>query len=225
MAGNAIILGDRSDIAKGLRAMLEADGWKVIGWHRGNSVPALRWDLLLIAMGSVAPVGHWWNVDEIKLVSCLDSNLIMPLTYLTRLWGIRNPGASICWLAGSNPNSIMDGYAAYNISKMAVLKAVEQLDHESPDAKFFALGPGTVVTKIHKPTIESGWHNPKLKAVIDSGKGGTPIAKIYQCMMWCVSMPKEVIGGRNVCVSDDWGDWLEKELERDEHMYKLRRAE
>ena len=37
MSKTVIILGDRSDIAKGLAPFLEADGWTVPGWHLGES--------------------------------------------------------------------------------------------------------------------------------------------------------------------------------------------
>ncbi len=228
---NAIILGDRSDIASGLRPMLEADSWKVLGWHRGNSLPALSWDLLLIAVGAVAPVGHWWDIDESALITCIDSNLITPLTYLRRLWPNHNPGAYVCWLAGSNPNTIMTGYSAYNISKMAVLKAVEQLDYETTDCTFFALGPGTQFTKIHKATIEAVWPNPKLKKMLDTYKEGdfeANTARIYDCLKWCMKQPKEIIGGRNICVSDHWEEApeeLARELEADRNVYKLRRKD
>lgn len=121
-------------------------------------------------------------------------------------------------MAGSNPNMIMDGYSAYNVGKMGLLKAVEQLDHETPDAKFFALAPGIVLTKIHKPS--EGWNNPKLKDA-----KSTPIAKIYQCLQWCIAQPKNAVGGRNICVSDDWGDWMAEELIKDTNWLKLRRNE
>lgn len=226
-----IILGDRSDIASALRPMLEEDGWKVIGWHRGNSIPALHWDLMLIAVGAVAPVGHWWELDEPQLITCIDSNLILPLTYLRRMWHQHNPGAYVCWLAGSNPNTIMDGYSAYNISKMAVLKAVEQLDHESPDCTFFALGPGTILTKIHDATIDAQWPNPKLDMAMLNVLERSPskaVPRVYECIKWCLKQPKSVIGGRNICVSDPWDaspEALAAELDKDQDAYKLRRKD
>jgi len=114
----------------------------------------------------------------------------------------------------------MAGYSPYNAGKMALLKVCEQLDFETPDAKFFALGPGYVPTKIHKATLDAGWKNER----IERG-GGTSFEKIYDCLKWCISQPKEVIGGRNICVSDNYGPELTAKLSLHPSMYKLRRME
>tara|TARA_R110000868_G_scaffold342560_1_gene603420 strand:+ start:757 stop:1452 length:696 start_codon:yes stop_codon:yes gene_type:complete len=227
MMKNAIILGSDSDIAKGLRPLLFADGWKLYDWSRNSmSLHALPyWDLVIIAVGRVAPVGWWWDQSNDDWEYTVESNLLLPIRLLRTIWDKRKYGASICWLAGSNPNMIMDGYSAYNVSKMAVLKAVEQLDHESQNCKFFALGPGTVLTKIHDAS--EGWDNPKLDAARREGRS-TPIARIYDCMKWAIAQPKEVIGGRNICVSDSWNKEphdLPAWLARNQNLYKLRREE
>ena len=127
---------------------------------------------------------------------------------------------------------IMDGYSAYNTSKIALLKFVEQADHETKDAKFFALGPGTIVTKIHKATLDAKWPNPKLeRAMLDTTVSGPvlkamKIQKVYDCLKWCISQTKEVVGGRNICVSDRWErEGTFKDRLRDPDMFKLRRYE
>ena len=233
---NCIILGDRSDIAQGLRPLLEQDGWNIRGIGRSLShllSSIQNWDLLLCCMGKVSPVGLWnmlnWHSEEIDIT--VQSNLLVPIDRIAAIWNKHNPGASICFLAGSNPNMIMPGYFAYNVSKMALLKAVEQMDAETPDAKFFALGPGTIITKIHKATLDAGWDNPKLKAALDRGEDKpeivqAKIARVYECLKWCIAQPKEVIGGRNICVSDPWDQgWLERWLKANPDLYKLRRMQ
>lgn len=225
---NAIILGGHSDIAKHLKPMLEADGWFVQTWARGElqSMQQFReWDLVIVAMGRIVPIGLWHDNDMFEVAETIKSNLSLPLDFLRRLWPKHRPGASVCWFAGSNPQMIMDGYSAYNISKMAVLKAVEQLDHETPDAKFFALGPGIVNTKIHRGTLNAKWPNEKLAAAITENRF-TPIERIYDCLKWCIAQPKEIIGGRNICASDKWDEgWLAVHLRNDPRMFKLRRVE
>jgi NAD(P)-dependent dehydrogenase (short-subunit alcohol dehydrogenase family) len=203
--------------------LLEPD-YQVIGWGRRDSVPGCDWDLVICCLGSVAPVGLWHDLDETQFLLNLESNLITPIRLLQRIWKNRRLGATVCMLAGSNPQMIMDGYAAYNIGKMALLKAVEQLDQESPDAKFFALGPGTVLTKIHQPTLDVKWDNPKLDKAMSMPKFGLP-QQVYQCLMWAIDQPKEVIGGRNICASDQFGPGLAQQLKDDPWMFKLRRIE
>ena len=219
-----IILGDRSDIAVSLSQFLRADGWQVEGWHRGQKLPQERWDFLLCAIGRVAPVGPWYASDSGERWMNADANLLEPIRLLAHLWNHRNPGAYVCMMAGSNPQKIMDGYLPYNMSKMALLKAVEQIDHEAQDTTVFALGPGVTDTKIHNATREAGWPNPRLERAAKDGSF-TPMTKIYSCLTWCISQPKEVIGGRNVCVSDPTGPGLAVRLRNNPDLFKLRRVE
>ncbi len=217
---NAVILGSQSDIAGALSVFLQRDGWTVDGWRRGSSVPIGPWDLLICALGTVAPVGNWQTIDPAEWKKSIDSNLDLPLELLREIWPFRRDNASVCFLAGSNPQKIMPGYSAYNAGKMALLKVVEQLDAETPDAKFFALAPGYIPTKIHKPTLDANWPNERI-----AKGGGTAIAKVYECLRWAMEQPKEVIGGRNICVSDPYGPELAGRLACNASLYKLRRVE
>ena len=215
------ILGGDSDIAKGLMPLLT--DYKVSTWARDQELPYVRWDLIIVAIGKVAPVGLWESQGNERWDECIRSNLLLPAKLLRRLWHLRNPDAKVCWLAGSNPNAIMPGYSAYNTSKMAVLKLVEQIDAESPDVTLFALGPGITDTKIHNATKEEAWPNPRLdRAMID--KSWTKIEDIYACLKWCIDQTKEVVGGRNICVSDGV-DFLAVELANKPSLFKLRRDE
>jgi NAD(P)-dependent dehydrogenase (short-subunit alcohol dehydrogenase family) len=145
---------------------------------------------------------------------------MLPVELLRKMWPAREQDAAVCFMAGSNPNKVMDGYSPYNASKMALNKCCEQLDHESPDTKFFTLGPGYVATKIHHATRDAGWPNERI------ARGNpTPLDRIYDCLQWCLAQPKEVIGGRNICVTDPWGADLASSLRADSSLFKLRRVE
>lgn len=223
MKQTCIILGSNSDIAKGLEPLLAKD-YRILKWSRGKSLPLEDWDLVVCCIGSVAPVGLWHSVDEVQWLHSIESNLITPFRLLQKLWPTHNPGASVCFMAGSNPQMIMDGYSSYLCGKMSLLKAAEQLDHETPDAKFFCLGPGTILTKIHRAS--SGWHNPKLDAALSAPPDMLQqFARVHACMMWAISQEKDVIGGRNLCVSDPWGPDLAETLRADPNLFKLRRME
>ena len=225
MSKTAIIIGANSDIAKGIMPMLERDGYELVKWDRSDrSVVCGDWDLFVSFIGAVKPVGLWHSLKHYDLLWGLNNNAARSFQLLHVVWPAHKPNASVCFFAGSNPQMIMPGYSAYNVGKMALLKLVEQLDFETPDAKFFALGPGIVQTKIHKAS--EGWDNPKLKAAIESGKS-TPMEAIYDALMWCVAQDKEVVGGRNICVSDLQGDRdaLAQRLRGDDWLFKLRRVE
>ena len=226
------ILGDRSAIAQGLIPFLQNDGYHVSGWNRDIPEKYLRryssgWDLLICAIGSVAPVGHWSKVSKDAWEDSVHTNCILPFKLLHDCWHSARPNASVCFLAGANPNRAGVNYSAYYTGKMALLKMIENIDAETPEAKFFALAPGIVFTKIHQPTYDSGIVNQGLE---DRRKvGGTPIQKIYDCLKWCVEQPKNVVGGRNICTSDDWDKSTPRDLptwlRTDNSMFKLRRVE
>ena len=57
LRGSCVILGSKSDIAKGLKPYLENDAWDVYEWHREVYQPVFpRWDLCIVALGKVAQV-------------------------------------------------------------------------------------------------------------------------------------------------------------------------
>jgi len=152
--------------------------------------------------------------------SGVESNLLRPIELLQQLWNRHNSNASVCFLAGPNPNKVMHNYVPYATSKMALLKAVEHMDAETSDAKLFSLGPGYVPTKIHKSARLAGLGDDfELRGL------GTSPERIYSCLKWCIQQPKEVIGGRNICVSDPWGPELAERLKANQDLYKLRRVE
>jgi len=219
-----LILGDKSDIAKGISSLMSKDGWAIQGWNRDTPDNHFRyfdqWDVLLVCVGRVSPVGMWQDQSITQVVDCLYSNLILPLQLVQRAWGRRGESPSVCFMAGSNPQKIMSGYTAYNVGKMGLLKLCEQLDFETPEAKFFALGPGYVQTKIHRATLDAGWKNERIQR-----GGSTPIETIYDCLKWCLKQPKEVVGGRNICASDPYGDELAQRLSSDPSLFKLRRVQ
>lgn len=216
----ALIIGSKSDIAGDIQIRLMEDGWAVRGWHRDSRrIPEFKWNLCLIALGRVAPVGNWWELNDKEFDDCIESNALAPIRLLRSVWYLREQPTTVCFFAGSNPQKPMSGYSAYNLGKMGLLKLCEQLDLESHDAKFVALAPGYIPTKIHKPTIERGWKNER----IERG-GGTPLVKVYETLKWIISQPKEVVGGRNICVSDLRPD-LDKRLKENPSMFKLRRVE
>lgn len=220
----AIIIGSKSDIAQSIKPMLEKDGYEVKGWSRNKSIgiESAGWDLLIITVGTVSPVGLWHDVSSFEWEECIYSNLTLPFKMLKLLWEYRNPNSTVIWFAGSNPQKIMDGYSAYNTSKMAVLKLIEQLDHETPDCKFIAFGPGYAKTKIHEATLKANWPNER----IARGDDGNSMEAIYDAMMWCVKATKKMVGGRNIAVSDILNAPEDRGLGYwPDDRYKLRRME
>jgi NAD(P)-dependent dehydrogenase (short-subunit alcohol dehydrogenase family) len=230
MAMELLAVGARSDIAKGVLPLLESGGYRIHDWDRTLSQEAFasvipKWDVFISFVGTVAPVALWHDCNLAEWEKGVESNLLIPFRLLHKVWGKHNPNATVIFMAGSNPNMIMPGYSSYNTGKMALNKLVEQLDAETPDAKFVALGPGIVLTKIHEPSMT--WENPKLKVALET-KQSTAMEDIAASIFWLIDEPKNVVGGRNICVSDLVSrdrQRLTDHLYEWEHMFKLRRSE
>lgn len=250
MPRHAVILGIGSDIGRGLSARLSMDGWKVTGLHHDEQIaPTLvLWDLLVCCYGMLDPIGTFWNTDVDEWEWNVQANVLLPLRHVRALYPSRMPGASVCFFAGAGAGGSAPSYSAYAASKIMLTKMVELLDEETPDLKFFILGPGLVRTKIHQQTLravgraaniervralmgscpnwpgcgcgtQSGSHSCEWKPVET-----TSYDDIYGCLMACVAAPKEAVGGRNVCVHlDDWRKL--DELAGDSSRFKLRRRE
>ena len=116
---------------------------------------------------------------------------------------------------------------------MMLFKMTELLDDETPEAKFFILGPGMVRTKIQRQSVLAGptraANYDRVMQFMEAGDTlhgeGTPHQRIYDCLKWCLAQPKEVIGGRNIYVPS--GEWenpqMPELLKADKGMFKLRR--
>lgn len=191
------------------------------------------WELLVIAAGTEEPIGTFWECDAEEWDRGIDINALAPLRLVRGLYPVRSQAskASVAFFAGAGTNSAAPAYSAYCVSKILLIKMCELLNAESSDTSFFIVGPGMVRTKIHEQTLSaperSGSNYEKVVDFLESRNPGTNHDDIYACVQWCMSVGKEVVGGRNISlVHDAWkkdGLELAKWLEQDPNRYKLRR--
>lgn len=232
---SVMILGSNSDIARGLEAQFAADGWEVQKWYRTRAWPAQYakpWDLCVCAIGTLSPIGKFFDTEEHAWRNNFESNALLPLTLIRNIWALRNPGASVCFFSGAGVSRGAQTYSAYAASKIMLYKMTELLDDEYEDTKFFILGPGMVKTKIQDQTLAVGKRAANYERVYQFINGsdpmhgtGTPMDKIYRMLMWARAQPKEVVGGRNLYVPTDVpGEELALKLWQDKNRYKLRRS-
>ena len=250
MLRHAVILGIGSDIGRELAVRLVEEGWHVTGFHHDDEVsPTLvLWDLVVCCYGTLEPIGTFWETPVAEWEEGVRANALLPLRHVRALYESRRPGASVCFFSGAGTGGTAPSYSAYAASKVMLVKMTELLDDESPDLKFFVLGPGIVRTKIHQQTLRAGERAGNIERVRalmascphwpDCGCGTpngphictqlpektTTYDDIYECLMACVAGPKASVGGRNICVHlDDWSRL--GELAGDTDRFRLRRAE
>lgn len=206
---HAIILGVRSDIGREISQRLKADGWRITSYHHIDKLEPTRvdrWDLIVCCYGTLEPIGPFWGTTNADWERAFDANLFLPMRQIRAFYPSRQPGASVCFFSGAGTNGLAPTYSAYAASKIALVKMTELLDDESPDCKFFILGPGVVRTKIHIQTLLAGARAGNVERVYDfvaSGAPGTSHDDIYACLMACVAAPKAAVGGRNFYVPGD----------------------
>jgi NAD(P)-dependent dehydrogenase (short-subunit alcohol dehydrogenase family) len=263
MERKAIIIGIASDIGHELALRLLKNSWQVSGTYFNSepspellkttittrcdlsekgSVDELLiwassncrdWDLLIIAAGTMEPIGEFWDADADLWEDCLQVNALTPVRIVRALYPLRRRlnSSSVAFFSGAGTNSAAPAYSAYAASKVLLIKLTELLDAESTDTSFFIIGPGIVLTKIHKQTLEagekSGTNLTRVLSIYSDPAATVQHDKIYECLQWCVNAGKATVGGRNISlVNDIWekdGERLGQWLREDTNHYKLRR--
>lgn len=227
MTKHAIILGVGSDIGRGLADRLRAAGWSTRGYLHDQPLQPEPWDLVVCCYGTTEPIGSFWDADPDAWERAFGVNLHLPVRQVRELYPHRRLGASACFFSGAGTSGSAPTYSAYAASKVALVKAVELMDDESEDCKFFVLGPGVVRTKIHRQAMRAGPAAANFQRVLDFVSGddpGTGLDEVCACLLACVAAPKAAVGGRNVYVPlDDWSRL--GELAADPDAFKLRRAQ
>ena len=193
----------------------------------------LHWDVLVFAPGRQEPVGDFHHVSFDEWEEGVQVNLLAQLRILRDLLFLRNPDSNpepcVLFFAGGGTNNAVVHYSSYTMCKIALIKMCELLDAEIPDTRFVIVGPGWVKTKIHQPTLEGGAKlaGDNYEKTIDKLKSNecTPMDKVIDCCDWVVNTPSKGVRGRNFSVVfDRWGSPdIERELEKNRDMYKLRR--
>jgi NAD(P)-dependent dehydrogenase (short-subunit alcohol dehydrogenase family) len=192
------------------------------------------WDLLLSSVGTMEPIGPFFDLDFEAWARSVDVNFTDQLRVLHALWPLRRPGKAvdIMLMAGGGTNNPFRNYSAYCVSKIALIKMCELIDDEATEANAFIIGPGYTKTRIHEETLRAGPKSAgdgyyKTLALLENQ--GTTIDEIYDHMRWCMAQGREVAGGRNFStVHDAWRDGglkLANALAADQNAFRLRRRQ
>ena len=236
----AVIAGITSGIGLAIAEHLVDEGWSVTGTSRRDlpeslvnrgvgliecdfhtadlideaardlvaSTPA--WDALIVAPGTMNPIGLFPNVDIDEWSRSIDINLVHQLRFVHRLLGHANAGSSTVptcvFFAGGGTNSAPIAFSTYVLAKIALIKATELLDAEIPDIAFTIVGPGWVRTDIHQETLAA---DLAPAAVVEETRRRlatddfVDMDDVVSTVDWLLAQPKEVVGGRNFSVAGD----------------------
>jgi NAD(P)-dependent dehydrogenase (short-subunit alcohol dehydrogenase family) len=236
----AVIAGVSGGIGSSIAKELAGRGWNVAGTSRrmlshdlavhvsapvvcdfavGSSVDAATreiisltqpWDVLILAPGTMNPIGPFVTIDFDQWAESIDINAVNQLRFVHGLLGYANreaaPTPKCIFFAGGGTNSASPAFSAYVLSKIALIKATELLDAEMAHIAFTIIGPGWVRTDIHEETL-SAILAPR--AVIQETRRRleaddfVEMSEVLAAVDWVLEQPKEVVGGRNFSVTGD----------------------
>ncbi|KZZ37455.1 MULTISPECIES: SDR family oxidoreductase [unclassified Oleiphilus] len=187
-----------------------------------------QWDELIVAPGSLEPIGLFESCDFELWAESININFINQLYVIHQMLASHRVNALVLLFAGGGTNGTADRFSAYTVSKISLIKMAELLDSEMPDIRFSIIGPGWIDTKIHKETLNAkglagGSYDETVKRIKDRNFGS--IDEVIRCIDWLSGQPKEYVGGRNFSVQHDaWGSSkLNEVLLNDSNAGKLRR--
>jgi NAD(P)-dependent dehydrogenase (short-subunit alcohol dehydrogenase family) len=167
------------------------------------------WDELVVAPGSLEPIGPFDSVDFESWADSIQVNFVNQLYIIHRMLISRHPDALVILFAGSGTNGTADRFSAYTVSKIALIKMAELLDSEISDARFVVVGPGWVKTKIHEQTIDAQSHAGQAYEETNRRlltNDFVPMASVIDCLDWISAQDKSTVSGRNISVSHDRWD-------------------
>lgn len=180
---HAIIIGSRSDIAQAIKARLEGMGWTVHAAGRDDLVPDLRWDLMVLALGTMEPIGKFFTVSRTEFHEAVVTNALLPLGLVRDVWPHRKQGAKVVFFGGPNLSKPTPTYTAYRAGKALLASLVDTLNVEYPENKFILFNPGVVNTKIHKQTIRAGEqaaNYERVMAIVSGEEPSVPMETVVQ---------------------------------------------
>ena len=190
------------------------------------------WDTLISAVGLLNPIGPFFSSNFDDWENSLVINSSAQLRVLHEVFSMRDQSglSKVLFFAGGGTNGPFENSTAYCLGKLALIKMTELLDSECPDVQISIIGTGWVNTKIHRQTIAAGEaagsnFDKTRQFIANSGNVGSSLETVAECVDWCLSAPRDAVGGRNFSlVHDPWRDpRFIDELIANPDSYKLRR--
>ncbi len=167
----------------------------------------VRWDVLIFSVGILAPIGPFLETDFTEWEASYRTNSSAQWQLMHALHPLRNPDATVIFFAGGAVNGVLPNYSNYSVAKIGLIKMVEYLHAEDPSTRYSILGPGWVATKIHEQTLNAGnaagKNLERTHHFMEQPSSESALLRIFSCIEWVRSQPRERIGGKNFSVVHD----------------------
>lgn len=193
-----------------------------------------KWDLFISCPCDPLPLKSFYESDIDQWQSSFNLNSLNQLRFLHGIYQLINKKNSptVLFFAGGGTNSAVINFSAYTSAKIHLIKMMELLAFEDQETRYLILGPGWTNTKTHNISLSNTPVNSKkykeIKAFMKNPSSGTSMQEIYECITSLLSLPADVVSGRNFSIVNDlWSppyqSLLEKKLRSNPDLYKLRR--
>ena len=231
----AVIVGHDSQLGKIIGDYFDDEGWSVLGTtRRKNEVSPTKifldsldsgsisaaasqimktsqdWDVLVLAIGALAPIGKFTEIDFSEWRRSLEVNFLSQIEFITEVLKLTSDTSGkprrVISFAGSGTNSAPVNFSAYTLSKIALIKAMELLAVEYPEVFFLSLGTGWMKSPIHEQTLEAGKLAgdalEETRRRLQSNDFGDP-ELLIDFIKWYLSINDPRISGRNIALQGD----------------------
>jgi len=191
-------------------------------------------DALVCCAGTQGAIGPALAADPREWSACVRTNLDGTFFAIRALHGLLAKAprrAKVVCFSGGGASQGRPFFSAYGCAKTAVVRLVETLAAETPDATLDinALAPGAIFTGMTREVLEAGpercgvrEHEAALKL---SAAGQAPLEKALDCVEWLLSEKSDGLRGR--LISAPWDPWQDMSGRREEiaasELYQLRR--
>ena len=200
------------------------------GVIRKNRNYLYNWDILIISIGNLMPIGKYLDIRFSQIKKSLDINFIKQIEFIHNLLNLfKNKNKTIITFAGSGTNSTADNFLTYSLAKVSLIKFTELLDSEISDLKIVSLGPGWYKSKLHKSTLANKHLSADNynKTLINLKKVDNKVQSqlIFKFINWVLKKPKNIVSGRNFSIKDDkkfYEDNKDLAIFKSKSFFKLR---
>ena len=172
-------------------------------------------DVLINNAGIYGPKGYTHLVDWNELIKTININLIGSIYMIRKILPHFKDKKSgrIIQMSGGGASSSFPFFSSYSISKVGIVRYVENIAEEYKKYKIFAnsVAPGPVNTRMLNEVLEAGPNKVGKKFYEKSIKqlknGGTDISKIISLIDFLSSNKSNGISGK--LISALWDNWID----------------
>jgi len=173
-------------------------------------------DVLINNAGIYGPKGYTHLIDWDKLIKTININLLGSIYMIKKILPHfkKNRGGKIIQISGGGATSSFPFFSSYSISKVGVVRFIENVAEEYKKYKIYAnsVAPGAINTRMLREVLTAG---PNLvgkkfyeKSIKQLEKGGSDINKIISLIDFLSSDKSKGISGKLIsALWDNWNDF------------------